>query len=70
MRRYDKCALDFNGRAWCPTETPENGKVCYSLRGPRSYCDYPNPGMWNKWGYCSPDCPVTVGPGGKLKATR
>ena len=71
--RYDKCALDFDGKAWCPTEIAEDKhrRIYFGNRG-----GYNNKSsdesrnrkqLWNKWGHCSPNCPITAGPGGKLK---
>ena len=70
MRRYDKCALDFNGRAWCPTKTYSISDRRFQFGPNGGYPTEENTDTWNKWGYCSEHCPVTPGPGGELIHTQ
>ena len=64
--KYDACALDYTGKAWCPTEVIpkkfDNGTPYdyFFFFKDNSSPRYPN----RKWGYCADDCPITNPPEG------
>ena len=62
--RYDKCALDYDGRPFCPTNSSDiymRDGIEFAFRTPVSG-EIPE---WDFWGHCNPDCPVSTGPGGE-----
>ena len=68
--RYDKCATDYDGVAFCPTDVWDWPAGGMKFRFYQEYFTgkYVDQNLtWDEWGHCSPNCPVAPGPGGKLK---
>ena len=60
--KYNNCALDHLGKAWCPTKLDSDGKFITRFWG------NPNISNVNKnWGYCGDNCQIIEPPAGEKR---